>query len=325
VNPEVEIGRYLTDVAHFPNCVPLAGVMEHVDAEGAVTTLAVLQAYVRNQGDAWSYTLDYLARFLDANRAVSELPPDVHGAYVALVQTLGLRTAEMHAAFARRSGEPAFDPEPAHPADYAEWRRSLHEDALATFDLLGRRVDQLPAAVADDARELLAGRDRVLARIDALPLPETPVLRTRHHGDYHLGQVLLSKNDFIITDFEGEPARSLEERRRKHTPLRDVAGMVRSFSYAAAAALDKSAATAEEQAKLAPLVADWENQVRTAFLTAYDETARAAGIYASEADLRALLAFFELEKALYELRYEINNRPDWVRTPLTGITRLLAG
>jgi maltose alpha-D-glucosyltransferase/alpha-amylase len=325
VNPEVEIGRYLTDVARFPNCVPLAGVVEHVDADGEVTTLAVLQAYVRNQGDAWTFTLDYLARFLDAQRGVAEVPPDVHGAYVALVQTLGVRTAEMHAAFARRTGDPAFDPEPAQPVDYTEWRRSLHDDALATFDLLGRRIDQLPAGVAAEARELMARRDPLIARIDALPLPSRPVLRTRHHGDYHLGQVLISKNDFIITDFEGEPARTLEERRRKHTPLRDVAGMVRSFSYAAAAALAKSAATPEEEAKLGPLVVDWEKQVRTAFLTAYDETARAAGIYASDAEMRALLAFFELEKALYELRYELNNRPDWVRTPLAGIVRLVPG
>jgi maltose alpha-D-glucosyltransferase/alpha-amylase len=155
-------------------------------------------------------------------------------------------------------------------------------------------------------------------------MPTGTTLKTRHHGDYHLGQVLISKNDFIITDFEGEPARTLEERRRKHTPLRDVAGMMRSFSYAAGAALGRTVESPEEEAKLAPLAADWENEARNAFLTSYDETARPAGIYASESDLRSLLAIFELEKALYELRYELNNRPDWVRWPLAGITRLVA-
>ncbi|MDB5863061.1 MAG: treS, partial [Betaproteobacteria bacterium] len=132
-----------------------------------------------------------------------------------------------------------------------------------------------------------------------------------------------SKNDFIITDFEGEPARTLEERRRKHTPLRDVAGMLRSFSYAAAGALAKAAESPDDLNKLGPLAADWETQARTAFLTAYDEAARAARIYAKREDMETLLAFFELEKALYELRYELNNRPDWVRTPLAGIVRLL--
>jgi maltose alpha-D-glucosyltransferase/alpha-amylase len=323
INPEVEIGRFLTDVARFPNCVPLAGVIEHVDNDGGLTTLAVLQAYVRNQGDAWTYTLEYLSRFLDSQRSVSEVPPDVHGAYIALVQTLGVRTAELHTAFARSTGDPAFDPEPARADDYAQWKRHLHEEALTTFELLARRIPQLPATIADDARGLLDRQNQVMQHVDAIALPSGTTLKTRHHGDYHLGQVLISKNDFIITDFEGEPARTLEERRRKHTPLRDVAGMLRSFSYAAAAALAKSVESTDDEAKLAPLAADWETQVRAAFLAAYDETARKAGIYASREDMQTLLAFFELEKALYELRYELNNRPDWVRTPLAGIARLL--
>jgi maltose alpha-D-glucosyltransferase/alpha-amylase len=305
--------------------VPLAGVVEHTDRDGSLTTLAVLQAYVRNQGDAWTYTLEYLARFLDTQRAATEVPPDVHGAYLALIQTLGVRTAELHTAFARYTGDPAFDPEPARAEDYAEWRRRIHEDALATFDLLARRFEQLqlPVAIAAEARRLLERRDEVMARVDSLATPVGTVLKTRYHGDYHLGQVLLSKNDFIITDFEGEPARSLEERRRKHAPLRDVAGMVRSFSYAAGAALGRATESPEDEAKLAPLAADWEMQARNAFLTAYDETARRAGIYAGESDMRTLLTMFELEKGLYELRYELNNRPDWVRWPLTGIARLL--
>ncbi|MGZ5230186.1 MAG: maltose alpha-D-glucosyltransferase, partial [Burkholderiales bacterium] len=205
VNPEVEIGRFLTEVAHFPNCVPLAGIVEHVDRDGSVSTLAILQAYVSNQGDAWTYTLEYLARFLDTQRAAAELPPDVHGAYRALIQTLGVRTAELHAAFAQKTGDAAFDPEPARPEDYAEWKRRLHEDAIATFDLLGRRLEQVPAAIGADARRLLERRTQILERIGSLPTPAGPTLKTRHHGDYHLGQVLINKNDFIITDFEGEP------------------------------------------------------------------------------------------------------------------------
>jgi maltose alpha-D-glucosyltransferase/alpha-amylase len=323
VNPEVEIGRYLTEVAHFPNCVPLAGVAEHVDKDGTVTTLALLQAYVRNQGDGWTNTLEYLDRFFDEHRATAALPPDVHGAYLALVQILGVRTAELHAAFALKTGDPAFEPEVATAHDYADWKMRVKADAAAALDLLVHSAKTLPASVAPDARALIGRRDEVLARIDALRTPSGTILKTRHHGDYHLGQVLLRRNDFVITDFEGEPARPIEERRRKHSPLRDVAGMVRSFSYAAGAALAKSIESPEDEAKLAPLAADWEAQTRATFLAAYDETARAAGLYASDADFRAVLDLFELEKALYELRYELNNRPDWVRLPLAGIIRLV--
>ncbi|HYC49293.1 MAG TPA: putative maltokinase, partial [Burkholderiales bacterium] len=323
VNPEVEIGRYLTEVAEFPNCVPLAGVLEHVDETGALSSLAILQGYVRNQGDAWTYTLEYLARFFDTHRAGTEVAADAHGAYLSLVQTLGMRTAELHAAFARRTGDPAFDPEPASEADYAEWKRRVREDAASALDLLARRADQILPTAAAEARDLLERRDQVLGRIDALRMPAATVLKTRHHGDYHLGQVLISRNDFIIIDFEGEPARPIEERRRKHSPIRDVAGIVRSFSYAAGSALSRAVESPDDEARLGPLAADWETQTRNAFLTAYDETARAAHVYASDADFRALVELFELEKALYELKYELNNRPDWVRWPLAGIRRLV--
>ena len=323
VTPEVEIGRFLTDVAHFPNCVPLAGVMEHLAADGAVTTLAVLQSYVRHQGDGWTYTLEYLARFFDTYRSATEIPPDAHGAYLALVQTLGVRTGELHKAFVQSSGDPAFDPAPASAEDYAQWKRRVRDDAGVTLDLLAQRAAQLPASAVTDARALLERRAEVLARVDALPIPARPVLTARHHGDYHLGQVLLVKNDFLLTDFEGEPDRTLEERRRKHSPLRDVAGMLRSFGYAAGAALARAIAAPEDEDRLTPLAADWEAQTRATFIRAYDQTARGSGVYNDEADLSALLELFELEKALYELRYELNNRPDWVRWPLAGIMRLV--
>jgi maltose alpha-D-glucosyltransferase/alpha-amylase len=325
VNPEVEIGRYLTDVARFPNCVPLAGVLEHVDAsDGAVMTLALLQAYVRNQGDGWTYTLEYVARFLDTQRAAVEVAPDVHGAYLALIHTLGVRTAELHVAFARATTDPAFAPEPVTAQDYAHWTQRVRDDASASLELLARRIDSLSGVGAANGRVLLAAREQVLDRVNALRPPEGRVMRTRHHGDYHLGQVLISRNDFIITDFEGEPARPIEERRAKHSPIRDVAGMVRSFSYAAGAALARTVESPEDEAKLAPLAADWETKTRAMFLNAYDETARAAGLYSNQADMRALLELFEIEKALYELRYELNNRPDWVRWPVAGLQRLLA-
>jgi maltose alpha-D-glucosyltransferase/alpha-amylase len=154
-------------------------------------------------------------------------------------------------------------------------------------------------------------------------MPAERTVKIRHHGDYHLGQVLVSRNDFIIIDFEGEPGRTLEERRRKHSPLRDVAGMLRSFSYARAAALQRPTITPSSLDRLQALSAEWEKQTRETFLAAYDAAARDGGLYASFADVRGLLRLFELEKALYELRYEMNNRPDWLAVPLRGVAQLL--
>jgi maltose alpha-D-glucosyltransferase/alpha-amylase len=199
----------------------------------------------------------------------------------------------------------------------------VRDEAAASLDLLARRLDSLSGAAASSARTLLAARDEMIGRVSALRPPQERMLKTRLHGDYHLGQVLIARNDFIITDFEGEPARPLEERRAKHSAIRDVAGMVRSFSYAAGAALARTVESAENEAKLGPLAADWETKTRSMFLGAYDEVARTAGLYPNQADMRALLELFEIEKALYELRYELNNRPDWVRWPLAGLLRLL--
>ena len=321
IHPEVEIGRFLTEVVHFPNCVPLAGVLEHIGKDGSVTTPVILQGHVRTQGDAWAYTLDYLARFLEVQGAATYASTGVHGAYLTLVQTLGVRTAELHAAFAQRTGDPAFDPEPVGVEDYVEWRRRLREDALATWDLLARKVDRLPSLVSNDARDLLERRDQVLVRIES-PIPLGARLKTRYHGDYHLGCILIAQNDVIIADFEGEANRPQEERRLKHTPLRDVAAMLRSFSYAAGAALARSLTSTDEQLKIAPRVVEWETQACDAFLTAYNRTTHDAGLYDDAADRRALLSMFLLERALYELRYELKHRPDWVRYPLASVARL---
>jgi maltose alpha-D-glucosyltransferase/alpha-amylase len=160
--------------------------------------------------------------------------------------------------------------------------------------------------------------------IESAVLPRGTVLKTRHHGDFHLGQVLLHENDFVIIDFEGEPERPLAERRDKHSPLRDVAGMLRSFDYAQWSALRASAKSAEDYGKLLPLATAWQAEARRAFLAAYTAAASDSGLYASFEDVAGLLRLFELQKALYELRYEINNRPEWIHVPLAGIRALAA-
>ncbi len=304
INPELEIGRFLSEVAGFTHCVPLAGALEYHAADGATTTLALLQAFVVNQGDGWAYTLDYLERYFEGRRNLTEPPPeDAHGGYLSLVHTLGIRTAELHRAFALRTGNVAFDPEPATGDDVAAWKARVRDDGAATLDLLARSRDTLPEAARDEAEAVLGSRDALLSKVEACRVPEEGLVKTRYHGDYHLGQVLLASNDFVIIDFEGEPARPLEERRAKHSALRDVAGMLRSFSYARWTALDRMARNAEDVARLAPLgrgvggrgAPHVPRRLRprrpaAAVLAALDASARAAGaLRAGEGALRAAL------------------------------------
>jgi maltose alpha-D-glucosyltransferase / alpha-amylase len=324
VNPELEIGRFLTEVAHFTNVVPLAGSVEYVAQDGTPATLALLQGFVQNQGDGWDYTLNYLVRYLEDRRTLAPALPDAHGAYLALVQTLGQRTAELHRALATPSEEVAFQPEPITKADIEHWSERVRQEAEATFELVSQPQD-LPEAVRDDAARLLVQRSFLLRKL-RLPAELPRGLKLRQHGDYHLGQVLLQRNDFIIVDFEGEPGRPIEARREKASPLRDVAGMLRSFTYAHHAALRRcSASTAEDCQRWEPLLASWERETRTTFLQSYDEVARGAGLYESFEQMQPLLALFEAEKALYELRYELRNRPDWASIPLGSLLKLAAG
>jgi maltose alpha-D-glucosyltransferase/alpha-amylase len=326
LNPELEMGRFLTEVARFPNCVPVAGALEYIDADGTPSTLALLQAYLPNEGDGWSYTIDYLERFIEEHATAKHpVAPDVHGGFLPLMQTLGTRTAELHRALASSTRDPAFDPEPFIAADLVEWKRSLLADVSTTLEALEQRRNDLPPTVRAETYSLVQGRDRLIAHIENCSAPQGTTLKTRYHGDYHLGQVLLSNHDFVIIDFEGEPARPLSERRTKHSPLRDVAGMLRSFDYARWTALRHAADGGKDLTVLEPLATQWEREVRRTFIAAYEEATRESGLYADFLETRDLLELAELEKALYELRYELGNRPDWVTIPLRGILSLVAG
>jgi maltose alpha-D-glucosyltransferase/alpha-amylase len=320
INPELEIGRYLTEVVRFPNIVPVAGAAEYRHHDGRVVTLALLQAFVMNQGDGWDYTINYLVRFLEERRTDVAMAEDAHGAYLELVKTLATRTAELHRALASPTADDAFSPQPIQPQDVSGWVQNVRREAQKTLDMLAERVGQLPIAIVPEAELLLSRRDTLLKRIEAA-VPSPPQgLKTRHHGDYHLGQVLLKRNDFIIVDFEGEPARPLEERRMKHSPLRDVAGMLRSFTYARRTAMqDCAVQTADDCGRWDVLVDKWESDVRSTFISTYDSIARPAGIYQSLDDVLPLMTLFEVEKALYETRYELGNRPDWTHIPLRAL------
>jgi maltose alpha-D-glucosyltransferase/alpha-amylase len=326
VNPEAEIGRFLTEVARFAHSVPVAGVVEYAGTDGTTMTLGLLQGYVENQGDGWTYTLEYLHRFLeerDSPGAPAAAPAEAHGGYLALARLLGCRTAELHRALAMKTGDPAFDPEPIAPADQAGWTKRVSEEVAATLDLLAKRRGGFSESTVPLADAVLAGRQDILKRIDSVLPEKIRALKIRHHGDYHLGQVLLTRNDFTIIDFEGEPVRTFEERRRKNSPLRDVAGMLRSFNYARYAALARVAAQRPERvAGVERHAAEWEAEARRVFLEGYEEAAYEAGLYESMEEARALLELFTLEKACYELRYELEHRPDWIHVPLRGILDL---
>jgi maltose alpha-D-glucosyltransferase / alpha-amylase len=328
MNPELEMGLYLTEVVHYANCAPLAGVLEYIANDGQTRLLAMLQAYVANQGDGWTYSLEYMRRHLEQYRTTptgDALPANTHEAYLILIRVLAVRTAELHRALAQPTKDAAFSPQALTRTDIDAYRQRALEEARAALDLLAANLEAVPAADVPRANAVLAQRDQLSARIEACAKAVPKGMKIRIHGDYHLGQVLVTRNDFVIIDFEGEPGHSLEQRRAKHSPLRDVAGMMRSFGYAQQSALRSVVHNEAEAARLAPLARAWELAVRAAFLSAYDAAARDAALYESLQPGNGILGLFELEKALYELRYEIGNRPTWVGIPLQGILDWVGG
>lgn len=321
---ELEMGRYLTDVVAFPHCVPVAGSVEFVSADGRVWTLALLQAQVVNQGDAWAFTVDQLCQLLESSGNQGDDAPDRAAATVQRMQVLARRVAELHVALARRTGTPGFEPEPMDSADLQRWAASVRHDCQATLELLAQRRADWPPALRELAERVLEARSQLQSRIDEAARAAAVGLKIRIHGDLHLQQVLIQRDDFLIIDFEGEPQRSPEERRARHSAWRDVAGMLRSFDYARHTALRRSAQAPGELERLAPLARSWADRVRQAFLDTYREVVHAGGLYTAGelVETAPLVDLFELEKALYELRYEVDNRPDWIGVPLAGIAAL---
>lgn len=329
INPELEMGRFLTEVSPYGHIATVAGALEFEDNDGTLTTLVLVQELVASQGDAWSDTLAILGSFLDECRhqpeAVRARLDTCHAAILQQLSTLGRRTGELHCALATSSGDPSFDPQPITPADLQHWACQVGAEAAQTLDQLERHLPHLAHDQQSGAQGLLKERQAVLAMIQAMLPVAVDAVITRYHGDFHLGQVLRVNQDFILIDFEGEPGRSLQQRRSKHSPLQDVAGMLRSFNYAAHSALTQAVAGhAASVDLLEPFVIDWERRARTVFLAAYREAMRACPAYPAASQAAAsLLQLFELEKAFYELRYELDNRPDWVHVPLGGLTALL--
>jgi maltose alpha-D-glucosyltransferase/alpha-amylase len=327
---ELEMGRFLTEASPFAHVAPLAGALEYHEGDGKGYALALLQGYVSSQGDGWSYTLDYLERYLEEARLQ---PPDsaiaqaeeLHGPYLMMIHTLGWRTGELHQALAIRTGDAAFEPERIRRQDLHAWATRVRKELAATLELLRSRRGTIPDHLRAEAEQLLAAKKRFSDRIASLMPRAVQAVKTRYHGDFHLGQVLLASNDFIIVDFEGEPARPFAERRAKHSPLRDVAGMLRSFNYAAHAVRKRITAVEPQQTELvARLLAVWERLAKNEFLASYRQAAQGCPSFPQSPEHSdALITLFTIEKALYELRYELVNRPEWVDIPLRGLCGFL--
>ena len=346
VNPDAETVRYLSEKTTFDHIPPFGGTIER-EAQGnkQSSTIAMLQGFVGNEGDGWRWTLDELDRYFEASapvplpeklgaelldplelseRGASQLAREHVGMYLESAAILGRRTAELHNALASATDDPAFAPEPLTSKELETVIDEIHRGASHAFDVLKDRVSLLPDELVEIAAAVLSRRRRVMDRLRVLESGGADLQRIRIHGDYHLGQVLRVKTDFVIIDFEGEPARPLAERRSKQCALKDVAGMLRSFSYAAYASLiSYTTRHPEDIARLEPWAQLWERSVAAQFLRAYRESVVEGGVVPSDiSDFRALLDLFLVDKALYELLYELNTRPAWVRIPLMGIMSL---
>jgi maltose alpha-D-glucosyltransferase/alpha-amylase len=338
INPDFEIGRFLTGRARFSRVPAVLGALEHSGIAETPTTIGILQQLVESQADGWTHATDEVKQFYDAvqsrkppvmNQAAFEYsrlasidpPPlarEVIGGYLDSAERLGRRTGELHVALASDADDPAFSPEPFTIEDLNAVRAAAVKEAQHAFAAL----DTQPAL----AEELRTKRQAVVDLIHRGAALEFTTSKIRIHGDYHLGQVLWAEGDFYILDFEGEPAKPMHVRRAKQSPLRDVAGMLRSFSYASHAGL--FAYTAARPGVFDQLVLwahFWELWTAGAFLRGYfAATEGALFVPRNTAQRDELLGLFVLEKALYELNYELNNRPDWLRIPVFGIRRLLA-
>ncbi len=348
INPDLEIGLFLTEYTLFRNIATVTGHLEYVSRQGTKTSLGILQAYVANQGDAWEFTLRAVAQYYERARqsgalAASEIPREsiltlagqpipavVHqriGPYLESAALLGRRTAELHIALSSAREDPAFTPQPLSEAEQQSQATSALDLLDTNLRLLRRLKGGMLEHIQKEAGKVLDLENKAGQRFQRFHSQKLSIMLTRIHGDYHLGQVLFTGTDFVIIDFEGEPARSLAERRRKRSPLQDVAGMLRSFHYAAYAPLLQQATGAEVDERLkalGPWAYYWQVWTSAIFLGTYLEVAQNAPfIPRSREDLALLLDAYILDKAVYELGYELNNRPTWVQIPLEGISQLL--
>ncbi len=333
ISPEVEIGRHLTEVVPAANIVPVAGAITLHRPGMEPTTLALLQAYVENQGTAWNFAVAYLERFL-AEQMAEQVPPSTvehapqqspHGFFLTLMARLGQRTAELHRALALPCDDPAFAPEPIVQADLDAWAMQAKQDAVAILDHLESECERLPAPLHGVCEHLLTLRPALQERLSMRNLGNLEAIKARCHGNFHLGQALLVQNDFVITDFEGDPAQPIEERRSKRSPLTDVAGMLGCLGAVAAVAVSRATSERpDDRHRLGPLVREWELEASAVFLDGYRGAIQGCSVWpADPAHAQRLIDFHCIKHSLCELHARLRTQSEDLSAPLHSLVRRL--
>ena len=322
--PDIEIERFLTEKAKYASIPTYLGHIDWKFEQKATSTIALFQTFIPNEGSLWNYTCDVITQFYEKSFTVNDIEDEVGGISIELAELVGKRTAEMHLALASSKSDPDFKPE---PFTYL-YQRSLYQGMRGSmrlaFNALKNRQNKIPEQLRELAKEVLKVEPIIIKYLEQLVQKPYSLLKIRVHGDYHLGQLLYTGKDCVIIDFEGEPLQSFSYRRQKNTVLRDVAGMLRSFHYAAYKSLLFSPSIPLENIeKLEKWAKLWYDNVSKAFLKTYFETVGPNLIPEDEKDRNYLLNVFILSKALYELTYELNTRPDMLIIPLKGILHSL--
>ena len=332
VNPDVEVTRFLTERTGFENVPAFSGAIEYRREKSQPTVVCLLQDAIQAEADAWTMTLDHVGRYYERvlgqkTQLQNEATPTaalidelVGGVYSEKAKLLAQRTGELHLALASVKDDPLFAPEPFNAMAQRSVYQSMRALLRRNFDALKKNLKDIPEHLRDEAKDVLGTEKEILGREKRLLDRKTNAAKIRIHGDYHLGQTLRTDTGFVILDFEGEPARPVAERRRKQCALVDVAGMLRSLDYAVHTALSPTGSPSAAGER-------WVRRASAAFLEGYrDEIARVPTrlLPASPEGFGRALAVFELDRALYEVRYELDNRPAWLGIPLRGLARLLA-
>jgi maltose alpha-D-glucosyltransferase/alpha-amylase len=328
VNPEIEIGHYLTEVAHFANTAALLGYVELVDGNQRCA-IGVAHAYVENQGDGWAVTSAYLDRYIDEQRLApaNEAPREnqEQAPYLHFISQAGRRLAELHTALA--GAELAgFAPEPIDTAHMEGWAAGLRARAARVCETLAQTRSGLREPDRLLVDRLLAQRAGLADQLNALLPSSIGGLNIRHHGDFRLGQILIVKDDIFIIDFDGDPHLPLPERRRKAPAARDVAGFVHSIDLSVTTALNRALKGApDEQGRLATALGQWRERATATFLAAYREAMTNRRLWPTKAQAAdSLLRFFLLDRAFDEVEYELSHRPEGLNAPLSGLLRILS-
>jgi maltose alpha-D-glucosyltransferase/alpha-amylase len=327
VHPEVEMTRYLTEHG-YEHTAPLLGEVVRTDGEGRRSTLIIVQGAIRNQGDAWNWMLTNLRRVADEivmTEAALETADDQLQPLLNFVGMVGERLGELHVLLSRPTEDEAFSPRPANGADVDAIKKSVTGEIDYAFSKLVDIGEDVDGEVRERVGLLLGKRDRIIALAEALAGEATGTLLTRAHGDFHLGQILVTEGDAVIIDFEGEPARNLAERRAKTSPLRDAAGLLRSLDYLAATAmLENDAISDHHDARRRQVITRFGQSAERVFLQAYVEALSASpDLPKTSAEVGRIIDIFLLEKAAYEIAYEARNRPKWLPIPLSGFANIL--